>query len=461
MRLLFVSAEVFPFSKTGGLADVAGALPQALAELGHEVLVITPWYRTLDGAPLWIGDVAAPFGDGFEAVGVGTLERGGVRYAFVGHEVFDRDALYGFRDDARRFCLFSRAVPAVAERVGFEPELVHANDWHSGYLPLILDMGWHLPSGYPGLPSVFTVHNVQYQGVSELAETIHWLRLPLSAADGYMNHFGAANAMQAAAGHAWHVTTVSPSYAQEIRTPAFGYGLDGTFAHLGDKLSGILNGLDTDTWNPATDSLLPRSYSAADPSGKAETRAEVCRDFALDPGRPILGLVSRFADQKGIDLLFDVGDALLAQGWSLLLLGSGERDLERRARILFERHPGRVAGVIGFDEALAHRIYAASDALAVPSRFEPCGLSQMIAMRYGTLPVARATGGLRDTIDHGRTGFLFEHPTAEGLRWAAGEAISLYGTPSWEWMQAEAMHEDFSWRAAARQYELLYQRLIG
>ena len=461
MRLLFASAEVVPFSKTGGLADVAGALPRALVELGHEVLVVTPWYRHLQAAPLWIGDIDVPFDAGFERAGVGTLERDGVRYVFVGHPDFDRDTLYGFDDDVRRFCLFTRAIPAVSSRVGFVPDLAHANDWHSGYLPLVLDTGWHLAAGFDGLPSVFTVHNAQYQGVSGLDETIHWLRLPSSAADGYMNHFGSANAMQAAAGHARHVTTVSPSYAEEICTPAFGHGLDGTFAYLGNRLSGILNGLDTDVWNPAADGLLPCPYSAEDRSGKSAARAELVGTFELDPRRPILGLVSRFADQKGIDLLFEATDSLLTQGWSLLLLGSGDPDLEQRARHLFATRAGQVAGRVGFDEAVAHQIYAGCDALVVPSRFEPCGLSQMIAMRYGTLPVARATGGLRDTIDHGRTGFLFEQPSADGLRMAAGEAIALYDTAQWDRMAAAAMREDFSWLASARSYEALYRRLVS
>lgn len=461
MRILFVSAEVFPFSKTGGLADVAGALPRTLVELGHEVLVVSPWYRQLRGAPLWIGDVDVPFDGGFEPAGVGTLERDGVRYAFVGHSDFDRDTLYGFHDDARRFCRFTRAVPAVAERVDFLPDIVHANDWHTGYLPLVLDLGWHLPPGFDGLPSVFTIHNVQYQGVSGLAETVHWLRLPYDSSEDTMRHFGTANAMKAAAAQARHVTTVSPSYADEIRTPEFGYGLDGTFDRLGDRLTGILNGLDTELWDPAHDVLITCPYTAADLTGKQAVRSALCRAFALDPDRPILGLVSRFADQKGIDLLFDATDALLLQGWSLVLLGSGEPELEQRARELIADRGGRVAGVVRFEEELAHRIYGGADALAVPSRFEPCGLSQLIAMRYGTLPIARATGGLRDTIDHGRTGFLFDQASAEGLSWAAGEAIAVYGTPRWAQMVRDAMAEDFSWDVSARSYEALYRKLVA
>ncbi len=251
MRLLFASSEVYPFSKTGGLGDVAGALPRALVSLGHEVLVVSPWYRTLAASPaaLWIGDIDIPFDGGFVSVGVGTLEQGGVRYAFVGHGDFQRDALYGYPDDVRRFCLFSRAVAQVAARVGFQPDVLHANDWHTAYLPMILADGWHLPPGFPGMPSVFTVHNVQYQGVSDLDETLYWLRLPGALRDSYLNHFGSANAMQAGLGFARRVTTVSPSYAEEVKRPEYGCGLDGTFRHIADKFVGILNGIDVQTWN--------------------------------------------------------------------------------------------------------------------------------------------------------------------------------------------------------------------
>lgn len=461
--MLFATSEVHPFSKTGGLGDVSGALPHALATLGHEVLVVTPWYRTLRGGarPLWIGDVQVPFAGGFEAAGVGTLERGHVRYAFVGHADYQRDDLYGYSDDVRRFARFTRAVPQVAARLGFRPDVVHAHDWHTGYLPMVLAHGWHLPDGFPGLPSVFTVHNVQYQGTSGLAEALWWLRLPGALADDYMNHFGSANAMQAALGFAHHVTTVSPTYALEVQRPEFGYGLDGTFRHVRGKLSGILNGLDTHEWDPAADAHLPRPFDRRDLTGKADAKRALTAALGLDHERPLLGVVSRLADQKGIDLVVQAGERLVAQGWALALLGSGDAGLERDVRALAARHHGSVAAVVGFDEALAHLIYAGSDALAVPSRFEPCGLSQMIAMRYGTLPVARDTGGLHDTIDHQRTGFLFEHATPEGLLWATGLARAAYGGSSWPGMVDTAMRQDFSWEASAERYAELYRTVVA
>jgi starch synthase len=461
MRILFVSSEVFPYSKTGGLGDVAGALPPALARQGHEVLVVTPWYKTLraDPAPLWIGDIQVPFDGGFTTCGVGALERDGVRYAFIGHNDFQREALYGYADDARRFARFTRAVPQTAARVNFKPDIVHANDWHTGYLPLVLQRGWHLPAGLPGLKSVFTVHNVKYQGDSDLFATLYWLRLPAALAGSYVNHFGRANAMQAGLGFAEWVTTVSPSYAEEVGRPEYGYGLDGTFRHIANKLSGILNGLDTALWNPAADAHLQTPYDEECLERKAENKKALAARLGLG-GRPILGVVSRLVEQKGIDLVLAALPELLVQGWDLAFLGAGEAAQEQAVRRAIADHPGHVSGFIGYDEALAHQLYAGADTLAIPSRFEPCGLSQLIAMRYGTPPVARATGGLKDTIRHGETGFLFAHANASGLLWAAGQAWRrLQNSVAWRHMMKEAMRQDFSWNTSAAAYSALYERL--
>ena len=463
MRILFVSAEVAPFSKTGGLGDVAGALPQALARLGHEVVVVTPWYAGLGGGrqPYWIGDIEVPFAGGFERVGVGTLEDGDLRLLFVGHEYFRRPQLYGYGDDVERFALFSRAVPQVSERAGFAPDVLHANDWHSGYLPLLLAHGWHLPPGFPGLPSLYTVHNVQYQGESDLEQTLWWLRLPAGLSGSYLDHFGRANAMQAGVGFADRVTTVSPTYANELTTPEFGFGLDGTFRSLQAKLTGILNGLDVGAWDPASDQALPATYSRGALSGKDQSSFALKRRFGLAHDRPVIGVVSRLAEQKGIDLLINAAPRLFDQGWALALLGTGEARTEAAASALANDFPGLAGVEIGFDEALARLIYAGSDALAVPSRFEPCGLSQMIAMRYGTLPVVRATGGLADTVEHGRTGFSFEPATADGLAWATAEAMQTgVGGGVWRRMQHDAMGQDFSWRRSAERYVALYRDML-
>ena len=461
MRILMASSEVYPFSKTGGLADVLGALPEALVKLGHEVLVVSPWYKTLkEATPLWIGDVEVPFDGGATACGVGTYEKNGVRYVFVGNSAFERDSIYGYDDDVKRFCLFTRAVPQVSARVGFVPDVVHAHDWHTGYLPMVLEHGWHMPDGFAHKPTVFTIHNAQYQGLSGIEETLYWLRLPTSLTDSYMNYFGYANAMQAALGFAWHVTTVSPTYAEEIKGPEFGYGLDGSFRHISNKLTGILNGIDTGIWNPETDPNLPQTYTAKRLDKKLENKRALCERFNLDPSKPLIGVVSRLVDQKGIDTVIEATSELLWQDWSLIVLGSGATSLENDLHALTAANPGRMASYIGYDEGLAHHIYAAADALAIPSRFEPCGLTQMIAMRYGTLPIARATGGLVDTIDHDRTGFLYEHDRPEGFLWASGVARGAYAAQDhWRYMMSEAMSEDFTWESSAQTYIDLYKSL--
>ncbi len=463
MKILHASAEVAPFSKTGGLGDVAAALPAALAAEGIDVLVVTPWYARLggDAEPLWIGDVDVPFADGVESVGVGTLERDGVRYAFVGHPDFRRDEAYGYADDVRRFTRFCRAVPAVAARVGFVPDVVHAHDWHAGLLPVLLERAWHLPDGFPGRPSVATVHNVQYQGVAPLAHVLHWARLPLELIGSHLEHDEQANLLRASVGFADVVTTVSPSYAEELSEPAYGFGLETTFAALGQRLVGILNGIDTLLWDPASDEHLAANYNAADVSGKATCRTALLDELSLDDGGPVLGVVTRLADQKGIDLLLAALPELLEQGWRLALLGRGDPELERLATEAEADAPGRVAFRSAHDEGLAHRIYAGSDALAVPSRFEPCGLSQMIAQRYGTLPIVRATGGLRDTVTHQRDGFVFEDASAEALVAAALEARSAWDGVAWRAMQRLAMSHDRSWQASAREYIARYREVMG
>ncbi len=463
MKILFASSEVYPFSKTGGLADVVGALPEALVKLGHQVLVVSPWYKTLKAKeqPLWIGDEWIPFDGGISICGVGTLEKNGVNYAFIGHEFFQRESLYGFADDAKRFCLFTRAIPQVAAKVGLQPDIFHANDWHTGYLPMVLEHGWHLPEGFPKTPSVFTIHNAQYQGNSGLEETLYWLRLPSALKDSYMNYFGSANAMQAALGFADKVTTVSPTYAEEIKLVEYGYGLDGSFRHISDKLVGILNGIDVEQWNPTTDPYISERYDQDSLSQKFSNKRVLCERFSLDATKPLLGVVSRLVDQKGIDFMLESIPGLLWQGWNVVILGAGERQMENTVYYHANSNPGRVAAFIGYDETLAHLIYAGVDALVIPSRFEPCGLTQMIAMRYGTLPIARDTGGLHDSIIHDQTGFLFDAANPEGLLWASGVAKGVYDQPKlWKERQVLAMKQDFSWERSAKTYEAMYQDLI-
>jgi len=458
VQLLHATAEAVPFAKTGGLADVLGALPAAQVARGHDVLVVHPWYARLaaDPPPLWIGDVEVPFDGGHVIVGIGTLELGRLRFAFVGHPSFQREALYGYPDDARRFTLFARAVPEVAARLGFLPHVVHAHDWHAALVPALLRHAALLPPGFSGLPSVLTVHNAQYQGWADAADVVAWGRLPGTLAGPLALH-GKGNLLHAGVRTADRVTTVSPTYARELLQSVIGYGLERAFADLGPRLVGVLNGLDTVSFDPRSDAALAAAYGPDDLGGKAACRAALAHELGLDPERPLLGVVSRLADQKGIDLLVDALPALLAQGWNLALLGAGDPQLEAALLDAFAAQPGRVAGLIGYDEGLARRIYAGADALVVPSRFEPCGLAQLIAMRYGTLPVAHATGGLLDTIDDDRTGFLFTAAEPSALAGALARARAAFDDPTrWRAMQAAAMAGRFDWARAAAAYDALY-----
>lgn len=464
MRVLFISSEVYPFSKTGGLADVSGALPKALAALGHEVLVVSPWYKQLHQVkPLWIGDVDVPFEGGFVSVGVGRWRQpdSGVEDAFVGHPFFQRERYYGYDDDMRRFALFSRSIAQVCARCNFYPDIVHCNDWQSGYVPLIFKHGWHLPKGFSGLPCLFTIHNARFLGESAPQDIVHQLRLSAEFADGWMNFYGTALAMRAALGYADAINAVSPSYAEEITTPEYGYHLAGSYYEVRHKLSGIVNGIDTEVWSPSNIAALPQGYTADDTSGKALAKLELCRRYGLDAERPLLVTVSRLAEQKGIDIVLHALPYLLEQGWNVFMLGSGEAELEAWIRYTSSQHQGRFASYVGYEETFSHLVYAAADAIAIASRFEPCGLTQMISMHCGTIPIARATGGLRDTIRHGETGFLFEDANPTGLLWATEAARRTYDTPYWQKMMHNGMQEDFSWQRSARSYEALYQRLMA
>ncbi|MFN2321862.1 MAG: glycogen synthase [Trueperaceae bacterium] len=465
MQLLHATAEAVPFAKTGGLADVLGALPAAQAAAGHAVLVVHPWYASLraDPAPYWIGDVAVPFDGADIAVGVGTLDLrtgdGLVRFAFVGHEDFRRDALYGYPDDARRFALFARAIPEVAARLGFAPDVVHVHDWHAALVPALVRHAVHLPPVFGRPATVLTVHNAQYQGHADAADVVRWGRLPGALADGLALK-GRGNLLHAGLVSADRTTTVSPTYARELLDPAIGYGLEETFAGLEGRLSGILNGLDDVAFDPAHDPALAAPFDADDLTGKARCTSALEAEFGLEAGRPVLGVVSRFADQKGIDLVFGALPELIEQGWNVVVLGAGAPELEAAAARAFAGHPGRVGGRVGYDDALARRIYGGADALAIPSRFEPCGLAQLIAMRYATVPIARATGGLADTIDDGRSGFLFGPATVPGLVEAAGRARRAYADrAAWGALRAAAVRERFDWARAVASYDALYLTL--
>ncbi len=475
MRILFVAAEVDPWVKTGGLADVAGALPAALRAAGHDVRVVMPRYRVLRerGVPV-DGPVAAgflPIGEWAEELRVWKLaEAATPTWLLDVPAAFERAAIYGEADDHRRFILFARGVLALMQHLrevdGWLPDVVHTHDWHAALVPNYLRTYYAYTFGQ--VATVHTIHNLAYQGacnpsvmsLAGLAEAGHIEKTmgPRIA--------GSFNFMARGLRYSDIITTVSPTYATEIHTPEYGEGLDGVLRSRAGRVVGILNGIDTTTFDPSTDVHIAESYDAQHITGKMACKVALQRELGLEPSprRPLLGVVSRLVDQKGFELL----DAALP--WlmrhtdaQLVLLGSGRAPLENAFRGHAATNPGRVVARIGFDAALAQRIYAGSDAFLMPSRFEPCGLGQMIALRYGSVPVVRATGGLADTVREGYegNGFVFHPFVADHFIDAIRRALVTYrDRRGWATLRARGMAEDNSWTHAAQRYGAVYARAV-
>jgi starch synthase len=476
LRVLYVAAEVAPFAKTGGLADVAGALPQALARLGHDVRVVMPLHRGVAAAagPLRVAvpRVTVPIGD--RAVEGALLEgRLGDRVPvyFVAHDgYYDRPALYGASDDCERFVFFCRSVLAALPLLGWAPQVVHANDWQAGLIPVYLETLYRDLPAYADVATVFTVHNLAYQGVFwhyDLPMTgLGWdLFTPAG-----IEFYGHLSLLKGGLVFADLLTTVSPTYAREIQTPAFGERMDGILRERAADLVGILNGLDVAAWNPATDPDIPKRFDRDEPDGKAACTAALRDEMGLlDPSRraPLIGMVSRLAAQKGVDLVVESVPAIRAAGGQLVVLGSGEEPLERVLGELAHVHPDSVAVRIGFDDRLARRIYAGADLFLMPSRYEPCGLGQLIALRYGAVPVVRRTGGLADTVrpwdatTGEGTGFLFDELSADACATTVARACAVHADPAaWRRLVGNAMATDFSWDSSAESYVTCYRRAI-
>jgi starch synthase len=469
MRILFLSSEAAPFSKTGGLGDVSGALPQAMAALGHEVRVVTPLYASVPTANLVAEPqpltLSFPFGEVVVRYRHTRPEKN-FAVVFVEHApYFERPRFYGFDDDGRRFAAFTMAALSWAQRADFAADVVWCNDWQTGLGPLALSTGYaHTPLGRAR--SVFTVHNLAYQGNFPEGELpalgIPWSYFNLDGVEFY----GQLGFMKAGLQLADVLTTVSPSYAEEIQTTEGGVGLDGVLRRRAASLHGVLNGVDTREWCPTTDELLPARFSLADMTGRAECTRELLAAFGLDApvsGMPIFGVVGRMVDQKGADLLQAVVPHFIEQGACVTVLGSGEAGLEGAWRELHRRWPRRLGLRIGFDNALAHLIEAGADFFLMPSRFEPCGLNQMYSLLYGSVPVVREVGGLKDTVvdlsKPGGTGVVFGPATADALLGAMMRAVELYRDPArLAEVRARGMSQDLSWQAAARNYEQLLTR---
>lgn len=475
LSVLFVASEVAPFRKTGGLADVVGALPKALAERGIDVRVVMPLYggvrwddlERLDGSlvvPMYNGPVRS-------GVRLGHLPGSNVRVYFIEHHrFFDRPYLYGppgdaYPDNLERFSFFSRAALELCKATGFIPDVVHAHDWQAALVPVYCNtVEWGRP--LHGSASVFTIHNLAYQGVfapgGMFITGLGWEHLTPHE----FEHFGDLNLMKGALKHSTMLSTVSPTYCREIQTPASGYGLDGVLGGRSGDLWGILNGIDVNEWNPETDKHLPARYTKHDLRNKDECKAALQRELGLpvEPRVPLFGVVGRLTHQKGFDVLAHCMQELLSWNMQMVLLGTGDADAEHYFGELSWQRGDKFRAVIGFNDALAHRIEAGSDFFIMPSRFEPCGLNQMYSLRYGSVPIVRRTGGLADTVENydeqreSGTGFCFDDLTVEALRNTIGWALSTYHDrpDHFRRLQVRGMQQDFSWQRAAEAYEYLY-----
>jgi starch synthase len=487
LRVLHVGAEIYPFVKTGGLADVIGALTPALAAVGADARVLLPALPPLVAVlreSRVVGRVQAPWGGAPAELLLGTLDapslysvpvyllRHDVLYQRTGTPYGDGSG-HAFVDNHRRFALLGLAAARMAEGAAgdWTPQLVHGHDWHAGLAPVYV--AHSRKARKPAPASVFTIHNLAYQGLFPRGVFAE-LGLPAEAwgLQGVEFH-SQVSFMKAALQYADRITTVSPSYAGEIQTHEFGCGLDGLLRERSARLSGILNGVDDAVWNPADDMALPTHYSAGKMAGKAKCKAALQAECGLAalPDAPLFTAVSRLTEQKGLNLVIETIDELVARGGQLVVLGSGDAALEGAFKAATLRHPTCVALRQGYDEALSHRIFAASDVTLVPSRFEPCGLTQMYALRYGSLPLVRRTGGLADTVvdctledlaDQRATGFMFERFTGDDLRRALRRAFTLWQRPrEWRAVQQRGMALRFGWEAAAERYLALYRSVLN
>ncbi|MDX8396260.1 MAG: glycogen synthase GlgA [Mariprofundaceae bacterium] len=481
LNIVFIASEAGPLAKTGGLADVAGSLPHALQTLGHKVTVILPFYRkqlAKNGInSKATGQSIEMWADGIQRhCPLHETKVGRLRFLLIEQDdLFDRDELYGppggaYEDNLLRYILFNRVALEAAAQLGKPVDILHCHDWQSGMIPLLLQTQYQHHPEIAHAKTVFTIHNLAYQGVFH-DSWVHRLGIPSNHyhPNGFEFH-QQINCMKAGIMSADAITTVSPSYAEEIMTPEYGCQLEGFLHGHHDRLSGIVNGLDIEDWDPMTDASIDFNYGPGKISGKKKCKKSLQESCGLDVSAdtPLLTIISRLAEQKGIDLLIANIKNWLERGYQLAILGSGDPQSELTLQELAQRHPSQMYFFRGFSEDLARKIYAAGDIFLMPSRFEPCGLGQLMAMRYGTIPVVRATGGLRDTVTDfsasktKATGVHFSDATPEAFDYALEEAIALYRTPKvWSRLVGNALKRDSSWDASAKQYVDLYQGIIG
>ena len=471
MKVLYAASEALPFIASGGLGDVAGSLPHALRKRLIGCRVVLPMYDTikqeLKDTMKFITHISVPVAWRRQYCGIFEAKYNGVIYYLIDNQYyFKRATIYGHYDDAERFAFFSRAVLEIIPYIDFKPDIIHCNDWQTALTPVYYSAMYANSPGYENIKTIFTIHNIQYQGVygKELLEDV--LGIPADKAS-LLEYDGCINFMKGAIECADKVTTVSPSYADEILDPWYSHGLDSILNVRRYKLSGILNGIDTVGYDPATDKCIKANFSADDISGKKIDKEELQKEMGLPvkPGVPVIGMVTRLVSHKGLDLVKRILDELLATSeMQLVVLGSGDYEYESYFRWIAEKYPDKVGLRIGFVPELARKIYAGADMFLMPSKSEPCGLSQMVALRYGTVPIVRETGGLRDSItDCGAgkgNGFTFKSYNAHDMLDAIRRALTLYYNGDWNELVLRALNCDFSWGRSANAYIRLYKEIL-
>ena len=478
MKILFAASEVAPFIKTGGLADVAGSLPSALASQGHEVKVILPLYEGI--GEKWRKDMT--FLKHFDVTlswrhiycGIFELERDGVTYWFVDNEYyFKRAQLYGHFDDCERYAFFSRSVLETPAQLDWAPDIIHCNDWQTALVPIyLLEDKYHVPQ-LANAKSVFTIHNIEYQGRygDQVLEDVIGLNRSYFN-EGMLSYYDDVNLMKGAIMASNFVTTVSPTYGEELRLPFYAHGLSGVINEQANKIQGILNGIDTELYNPATATDMAANFTPEEiAEGKAACKLALQKAVGLEENAdvPIIACVSRLVGHKGFSMVTDALHQIMDLNVQMVVLGTGEWQYEEAFRNAAAQYPGRFSAQLAYSAPLSSMIYAGADIFLMPSVSEPCGLSQMIAMRYGTVPIVRETGGLRDTVTPynkvtktGR-GFTFSDINANDMLWVIREAVELYlnDQEAWATIQKEDMTADFTWNNSAQQYLAIYERIVG
>lgn len=471
MKILFATSEAQPFATSGGLGDVAGSLPKAIRAKGIACRVVMPLYSDISSEwkdkMTYICNFTVPVGWRKQYCGLFEYNHGGVIFYFLDNEYyFKRSGLYGFYDEAERFAFFSRAALEMLWHIDYVPDIIHCNDWQTALIPVYLDIFYRCQSKFFNIKSIYTIHNIEYQGKYgfEIMEDV--LGIP-SNFKSLMQYDDCINMTKAAIEVANKVTTVSKSYSSEILDPCYSHGLDRELVHHTYKLCGILNGIDYDVNNPMTDEGIYKNYSASDVSGKQNNRTGLCHDLKLsDDNQPVVGIVSRMVRHKGFDLIKYALENLIKSGFKFAVLGSGEYIYESFFDYMHKQYPDRISIYIGYNKNMAKKIYAGSDMFLMPSQSEPCGLAQMIALRYGSVPIVRETGGLKDTITDcslgSGNGFTFSSYNADDMANALHRARKIYeDKPVWESLLKHCMSCDFSWNKSASKYVFLYQEVLG